>query len=348
MGKSKPVAVVAAAAAALSLSDQWLSSALPASSVNKVRAAPSMPLLTGVQLLIEENESKQCNGANLVLTFAEGSKAKGKRPAVAELWVSREINLLNNGQYEFPGIIVTSACGLDTRRDLGAMGNAVALRFGQQGDGDDTYFASQVPSNAALDKLMEDAVKACNASPELLKDFQAKGWIKAITGRDGKVTHVVEFPASKIGYSPILFCPIGKDGKPTVNPASDNWSSTRNKGSGWLFRWVKDPESSAIVAQPETERGSNRQARRNFRGQTFKNGSRMESVARHILAQIQASKVWAEIQKVNGMPYAERQKITGAQSTGRPRFVSMAPQAMGRPSTVASPAGAVESAEIEL
>jgi hypothetical protein len=302
-----------------------------------------------MEVLIEKDQNEKINGVNLVLTFAEGKKATGGKkaqPAVSELWISREVKLEQDGKYSLPATLVTRACNLDTRRNLGAAGNAVSYRFGKQGDGDDTYFAAEVPSNQALDKLMEDAIKAVNASPEMLKEFEAKGWIKYIT-RGENTTHIVEFPASRIGYKPMLFCPIGKDGKPVVDAFQDNWASTRNRGTGYVFNWVES--EAGIVAQPVADRVTpSKQATRSYRGYTHKQGSRVTAVAKSINDQIKAHKAFVQVSSIVAQPFQERQ---ASRKTGeRPRFVSMGPSAMQAPVTPqgAPVSGIVDPASIEF
>lgn len=338
-----------AAAVALSLSDSWLADNLPTQGINQIRQAPSMPKLEDMQVLIEKDQNDKVNGVNIALTFSEGKKAvsgKNPKPAISELWISREIKLDQDGKYSFPFILVTRACGLDTRRDQAAMGNAVSFRFGKQGDGDDTYFAAEVPSNAALDKLMQDALKAANASPELLEDFKAKGIIKSIT-RGEQVTHIVEFPASKIGYTPMLFCPIGKDGKPVVDAYSDNWSSTRNRGNGHLIRFVTDAQGNETIEQVPDRSRPSAQAVRQFRGQTHKQGARAQLVAKSINDQIKAHKAFVKVLEVTAQPFNERNP---ARKPGSRRFVDQGPQTMeasSRSGTVA-PVGAPTSNPVDI
>lgn len=312
------------------LADAWLNEALPQASVSAGRSAPSFPVVTKVEVLEEQNQNKQINGVNLQITFAAGSperKGRNPKPAVPELWVSRQISIDDKGTLDFPGIMVTQACGLTTRGNFGALGEAVSLRFGQHGDGDDTYFATMVPSTSALDKLMENAIKACNASPQLLQNFKDKGWIKTIKNDKGN-THIVEFPASQIGYAPFLFCHIGEDGRPVVNPFSDKWSSTRRPGDGMVFKWDKDSTGNWI-AEPVVRQGQRGQDTRQFRGQVFRN-PRAESVANAILKQIQLSPAWAKIQAIKSLPADQRNANSGA----RPNFVNMGPKAMGRPDQI--------------
>jgi hypothetical protein len=320
-----------AVAVAASLADKWLQEVLP--NLQVVRAEPIPPHVTGLNLLIEKDQQNNVNGANIQFVFGPGRpEKKNKHRAASELWVSREIKLEEDGKYSLPPVLVSRACGLNPRGNMKASGSAVSLRFGEQGSGSDTYFASDVPSTIELDNLMADAIKSINENPELLEEFKNKGWLKAIKGRE-RITHIIEFPASKIGYTPFLFCPIGKDGNLIVNPHSDQWSSSRLPGLGLYFTWGTD-EAGNLTGVPVMDRMNNRrQQTRRFRGQVFSRGQRSKVVSDHLLREIKASPIWKQISEIKGIPFAGRAQARNSQNSGgNQRFGPSGPGPMEAPS----------------
>lgn len=325
-----------------SLFDDWLTKHLQ-TPVSAVRAAPVMPLLIAATLFVEKNAQDQVNGANIQLEFGPEIKPEGDKPGAKELWVSREVRKAEDGTITCAPVNLTSACGLQSGRELKAFGSAVSLRFGRHGDGDDTYFAMNVPSSSALDKVFNDLATAINASKEFRDECVKNGILKDIPQRDEEqeATTVLELAASRIGYKPLLFCPIGQDGKLVINTGGRNWSSTRNNGTAQLYREAINPATGAIGVEKVPDRKNpNRQDTRTFRGSVFDRGRRSDAVAKSILAQLKNLPVWQAITAVSGQPFTERNAGTGSGSGRSNRFLNTAPEAMKSAGNSPIPAGA--------
>jgi hypothetical protein len=322
-----------------SLFDEWLAKHVSEKGISAVRPAPAMPVLNLVALHVEKNQNDVCNGVNLQLTFEAGRKAKGDKPAIPELWVSREVKVEEDGTLSFPHIVVSQACGLNRNGPLAAHASVVSYRFGKYGDGNDTYFASNVPSSSGLDKLYQELILAANASQEFRESLKIQGILLEIPGREEGVapTTVLEFQASKIGYTPFLFCKIGADGKVKLDPMGDNWSSHRNQGTAMVFRWEQGEDGSQRPVGVPNRNNPRNQDTRTFRGQAFSRGRRSEMVAKAIVDQIKASKVYAEVVKIQSQPFQERNAGQQTARSQRSRFVESGPKPMNTPSGVSAP-----------
>lgn len=315
--------------------DQWVEENLR-DGVKLSRVSPTMPQLVGLDFHVESNKAGQVNGVNLVMTFAPGRKAKGDKPAIAGLTISREVkmNADADGTIEVLPVNVTGAVNASNgrfklARNAKAYGSAVSLRFGDESEGEDTYFASSVPTSAGVDAAFRSFADTWNKMPESRDKFREEGILvtrKATQEGRPDVT-VVQFPADKVGYSPVLFCRIGTAGKPELNLRGAYWSSTNQRGNAREF---VDGNPTGRTWQ--------------FRGNFFGRGNRSEEIAKSLEAQIKSHPKWAEIQAVKGSPFQER---SASRQQGDSRFAPQAPMGSGDDSF--APTGNVEEpADIEL
>ena len=313
--------------------DNWVKETLGETGVHLSRVNPTMPVLSGLDFHVESNKAGQVNGVNVVMTFAPGRKAKGEKPAVAGLTISREVKMNADGTIEVLPVNVSGAVNASNgrfklARNAKAYGSAVSLRFGDESEGEDTYFASSVPTSAGVDAAFRSFADTWNKMPESRDKFREEGiLVTRKATQDRSDVTVVQFPADKVRYSPVLFCRIGVDGKPELNLRGAYFSSTNQRGNSREF----------VDGNPT---GRNWQ----FRGNFFGRGNRSEEIAKSLETQIKSHPKWAEIQAIKGSPFAER---SATRQQGDSRFAPQAPMGSGDDSF--APAGTVEEPQdIEL